>query len=187
MPSFFYAFNYISFSLDNMNEIITPAHPVSCTQCQTKLKEGHKFCTNCGFPQIGTEREQASFHARLKLKEKRSYEASRKIKGARNSLYVISGLSMLFGVIFFFLNDDPATLVASSVLAIIYLALGFWCETRPLIAIVLGLIVFLTTIVAGAIVEPGSLFKGIIIKIIVFSYLLKGVSSAIQLRKYQNQ
>jgi len=112
--------------------------------------------------------------------------ARKEIKSGRNSLLIIAGLSFLFGVGYFFLHDDSATLIASGILSIVYLGLAFWSQQRPLIALVLGLLVYLTTIVINAIVDPETIYKGIIVKVLIIVFLSKGINSALQLRKTQD-
>jgi len=167
-----------------MEEHITrPEDVQNCSLCKTPLTINQNFCVNCGYPQRGSEQEQSSFHAQRILKNRRGQEASKKIKSGRNSLYIISGLSLLFGMVYYFMHDDTATLIASTILAIIYLVLGYWSQKRPLIALVLGLLVYLTIIVINALVDPDTIGKGIIIKILIIFYLAKGINSALQLRK----
>jgi len=85
-------------------------------------------------------------------------------------------------LIYFFRFEDSATLIATGILAVIYVVLGYWSQKRPLIALVLGLLVFLTIVVIDAILDPSTIYKGIIIKVLVIGYLAKGINSAMQLR-----
>ncbi|WP_152558158.1 zinc ribbon domain-containing protein [Altibacter lentus] len=163
-----------------MEEILIPA--VHCSQCDTQLIEKQVFCTACGYPERGSEAQRSGFHAKRVIANQTSQNASKRIKSARNSLYVVAGLSLFWGLIYFFRFEDSATLIATGILAVIYLALGYWSQKRPLIALVLGLLVFLTIVVIDAILDPSTIYKGIIIKILVIGYLAKGINSAMQLR-----
>jgi len=169
-----------------MDELISrPEEVLQCSQCQTPISSDHKFCVNCGFPERGSDREKSGFHANRVLNARRSQMAKKEIKSGRNSLLIIAGLSFLFGIGYFFLHDDTATLIASGILTIVYLGLAYWSQQRPLIALVLGLLVYLTTIVINAIVDPETIYKGIIVKVLIIVFLSKGINSALQLRKTQ--
>ena len=87
------------------------------------------------------------------------------------------------GFIYFFVDQDIAVLVTNVVLGIIYLVLGSWTSKKPLVAILLGLLLYLTTIIISAIFEPSTIIKGIIFKIIIIAYLAKGVYSASSIKK----
>jgi len=164
-----------------MEEILIPAS--SCSLCETSLATDQIFCTGCGYPENGTESEQSKFHANRAINKSKTKEADKRIKSARNTLFVIAGISFLYGVVLFFTLGDSSVLISAGILAIIYLILGFWSQQKPLMALVLALLVYLTTITINAIVEPTSLFSGIIWKVVIIAFLGKGINSALHLRK----
>ena len=156
---------------------------LSCTHCQTIIKEEQKFCPGCGFPQRGTAGEKSKFHAEQSLTRGKSREAPKLIRQARNTLFFVAGITFIYGIIIFFAQDDTATLIAAGIMTGIYLILGFWSQQKPLIALVLGFLLYLTNIVLSAALEPTTIYKGMIIKIIVIVFLVKGINSAMHLRK----
>jgi hypothetical protein len=154
-----------------------------CTICKTPMQSLDVFCPECGFPEHGTDKDVAQFHARNAMQKNQHMDADKKIKSARNVLYVMAGITVLFGVIYYFIEQDIALLVTNVLLGMIYLVLGFWTSKKPLVAILLGLLLYLTTIIISAIIEPETLIKGIIFKIIIIAYLAKGVYSASSIKK----
>jgi hypothetical protein len=70
--------------------------------------------------------------------------------------------------------------------ALIYLALAFWSDKKPFIALLSGLLLYLTLIIISAVFDPISLVKGFIWKIIIISYLGKGLYSAFYSQKNDN-
>jgi hypothetical protein len=164
-----------------MEELVS--QELACTQCQALIKEEQKFCPGCGFPQRGTAGDKAKYHAEQSMARGKSREAPKLIKQARNTLFFVAGLTFLYGIIIFFAQDDTATLIAAAIMTGIYLLLGFWSQQKPLIALVLGLFLYLTNIVLSAIIEPETIYQGIIVKIIVIAFLAKGINSALHLRK----
>lgn len=167
-----------------MDDLIqTPAEATHCSLCSAPLAADQNFCVNCGYPEKGTESEKAKFHADRVQNQRKQQFAKKELKTGRIILLVIAGLSFLSGLFYFFAMDDSASLIASGILSIVYLALAYWSQQKPLIAMVLGLLVYLTTIVINGIVEPETIHRGIIMKVIIIAFLGKGINSALQLRK----
>jgi hypothetical protein len=86
-------------------------------------------------------------------------------------------------VILFFSMDDVSILITNVVLSIIYLVLAFWSSQKPLMALLLGLLLYLTTIIISAVVDPTTIIKGFLWKILIIAYLGKGIYSASAIRK----
>jgi len=95
----------------------------------------------------------------------------------------MAGLNFLMGIFIFSSSQDIPTLVASTILCIMYLLLAFWSSKKPLMALLLGLLLYLTTIIISAIVDPATIVKGLLIKIFIIAYLGKGIYSASSLNK----
>jgi hypothetical protein len=169
-----------------MEELISQTgEAINCSQCDTPVAPDKIFCVSCGFPERGTESEKSKFNADRVLELRKQQYAKKELKTGRIILLVIAGLSFVSGLFYFFTLDDSATLIASGILSIVYLALAYWSQEKPLIAMVLGLLVYLTTIVINAIVEPETIHRGIIMKVLIIGFLGKGINSALQLRKTQ--
>ena len=144
-----------------MEELMAQAEDsINCSQCGTPLAPDNIFCVSCGFPERGTESEKSKFHADRVLNLRKQQYARKELKTGRIILLVIAGLSFLSGLFYFFVNDDTATLIASGILTIVYLALAYWSQQKPLIAMVLGLLVYLTTIVIKCNCRPGNHLPG---------------------------
>lgn len=159
-------------------EIAINIEESACYLCKTSINTSDVYCPECGFPENGTEKEKAQFHARNAMQKNQNIDAAQKIKSARNVLYVMAGIVLVFGFFSFFKDQDVALLVTNVILGVIYLLLGSWTSKKPLVAILLGLFLYLTTIVISAIFEPSTIFRGIIFKILIIAYLGKGVYSA---------
>jgi len=164
-----------------MDELIIA--PPACSQCNTEMQLEQKFCNDCGYPEGGTAQEQSGFHAREVMKKRGHSEASSTIKKGRNTLFVIAAISFLSGLYYFFKLDDSAVLIINTILSLCYLLLAFWSQQKPLVALLLGLMLYLTTLVLTGLIEPQTIYKGILLKIFILVYLGKGINSALQLRK----
>jgi hypothetical protein len=123
--------------------IVGTAH---CRSCNTAVKAGDHFCQDCGFPLQASAEEQDQFIQRRNHQQLELQGLDAKTKNAGTTLYVLAGLFIVFGGIFFFLNtgNDAGTvfLLTYGVLAVLFLLLGLWSKTKPVAAIVCGLVLF---------------------------------------------
>lgn len=157
--------------------------PKNCSHCNLEMQWEQKYCNECGYPEGGTPQEQSGFHARQVMKKRGKAEASSRIKKGRNILFIVAGISFLSGVYYYFKLDDSSVLIVNTVLSLCYLSLGFWSQKKPLVALMLGLLVYLTTLVLTGLIEPETIYKGILLKIFILVYMFKGINSALQLRR----
>ncbi|MDH7448370.1 zinc-ribbon domain-containing protein [Aquimarina sp. 2201CG14-23] len=151
-----------------------------CSQCSAEITSTSKFCTHCGFPENGDEKEKAVFHAKKAMKKNEIMDDHKRISSARNTLYWIAGINLVLGFIHFFASQDIASLIVQIIVGAIYLVLAYWSQKKPFAAILSGLLFYLTMIAILAIAEPATIFSGILFKIIIIAFLAKGVYSASQ-------
>jgi hypothetical protein len=78
-----------------------------------------------------------------------------------------------------------AELLAGGIIFLIFLGLGFWSQSKPQVAILLGLLVYLSLIILSAIIDPSTLARGVIVKVVIIIFLGKGLNSARELKKQQ--
>lgn len=166
-------------------EDINISNPLKCSSCNSLIDEDSIYCSECGFPEKGTEKEIAIFHAKKAMEKNKNFDAAKKIRSARNVLYIMAGISLLFGILYFFSQDSIEVLITNGILSIIYIVLGSYTNKKPLMAILLGLLLYLTTIIISAILDPSTLISGIIWKVLIIAYLSKGVYSASSIKKEQ--
>ena len=72
------------------------------------------------------------------------------------------------------------TIIISSMIAAIFLGLGIWTKNKPYTAILAGLIFFVGMHLVEAILDPETIFKSVIMKILVIFYLAKSLGDARQ-------
>ncbi len=68
-------------------------------------------------------------------------------------------------------------------LAAVFLGLWFWAKKNVLAASVVALLLFITVVAINGVLEPGTLYQGIIVKIFFVAALVKAISAAQQERK----
>ncbi|WP_028889088.1 hypothetical protein [Tenacibaculum ovolyticum] len=157
-----------------------------CNFCKESIEESIAYCSNCGHPKNGTSKEIAQFFAKRAMQKSKNIDSDKKIKSAKNTLFVLCGIMVVFGLFSYYTTNDILELSIVLFVALIYLLLAFWSDKKPFIALLSGLLLYLTLIIISAVFDPISLVKGFIWKIIIISYLGKGLYSAFYSRKNDN-
>jgi hypothetical protein len=172
-----------------MEEISTQsaATAVICDACYKQVNNDDSFCDSCGYPLKGTEKEQNYFKAKRNCKEIDLESANKKIEIAGKTMYWIAGLTFVAGIVFYFINKDSALLIVNIILTGIYLALGVWSKSKPLAAIISGFSLYILMIIINGVVNPLTIANGIIVKIFIIGYFIKGLKSAIEAEKLKNE
>lgn len=117
-------------------------------------------------------------------------EMVQNIINGKTTIYVMIGLTFLATFVSLF-SDSPYTkeevLLESGIVIALYGGMAFMARKTAKIAFILTLAIYLLFIIASAVVEPGSLFTGLIIKIMILYFLTKGILAAFKLEKYIQQ
>lgn len=155
----------------------------TCYYCKsTGLKEEDHFCYNCGFPQGGTQEEMKLFIWKIKNKEQLLVDKKKSVRKATNILYILAGLNLVIGLILgLVVMVNVAVLIASLISAAIYLSLGLWSRKQPFPAILSGFFIYIAFNVLNAVIDPTTLYQGILWKVLIISsfiYGYKGVKDA---------
>jgi hypothetical protein len=165
--------------------------PIKCEYCASTVSEQDQFCINCGFPLKGSEGEQRQFISTKNYKHHEIKELTRKTKNAQITLFVLAGLFFVIGVIYYFLNKDSelafAAAITNLILAAIFLALGGWAKNKPVVSIISGLVLYILVQLISIVDDPTNIGKGIILKIIVIVYLVRGLQSAMEVEKIKKE
>jgi hypothetical protein len=170
---------------------LSPPLAERCYYCSTEVVNDDVFCTNCGYPLKGSELDQKTFVARKNNVSIDLVAFDKRLKNAANSLYYLAGAFVVFGFIYFFLKmNDPdvlAYVLPNFILAIVFLVLGAYSMKKPLACIVSGLSLYVIVLILNAAANPASIFGGIIWKVIIIGYLIKGIKSAIEIEKIKKE
>lgn len=170
------------------NSISTPVLQTElCTYCNSKTETEDVFCTNCGYPLKGTELEQNNFVTQRSFNDIDLADLNKKLKNAGMSLYYLAGIFVISGFVNFFLSkDNPevlAIVIPIFILAVLFLILGAYSAKKPLACLISGLSLYIIVQILSAIDDPVNIAKGIIFKIAIIGYLIKGIKSAIDIEK----
>lgn len=122
----------------------------------------------------------ADYYEGVKDLEMQGYETG--IKKARNTLFVTAGLVFLSEMIGASVQGIPVTALLVGIAAVeagLFVALGFWTKTKPFTAIIVGLILFIGLwVLTIALTSTEAIYKGILVKIIIISYLASALKPA---------
>jgi hypothetical protein len=160
---------------------------IVCNACFKTVNETDSFCDNCGYPLKGTEKDQENFVSVRNAKEIDLEEANKKIKRAGNVLYWIAGITIVSGIILYFVNHELPTFIVNMVLGSINVILGTWSKKKPLSAIISGAALYVIVLILNAIINPLSIATGLIMKIFFISYFIVGIKSAIEAEKIKKE
>jgi hypothetical protein len=129
-----------------------------------------------------------------------SDEARRQIRSARIALMIVGLLSL--GVLTYHtvelvremrrlgvtLTELPAASVAlilvGYAVCATYVVLSFVAKRRPFGASLVGLLLYLTDILVGAVEDPHTLYRGGVIKIVIIVVLVRAVGAGLQYRRH---
>jgi len=145
----------------------------TCPQCNAIINESDIFCGSCGYPVKGTVQEQQRFSAKKAGDKYESDIVVGNIKQARTILFVIAGMTFIYGAIMSVSQQQPDLLIIYTILALIYAGLGFWAKSKPFPATLIALLLYVGLLLFSAFVDPTTIYKGIIMKIIFIGALIK--------------
>ncbi|MFO7939350.1 MAG: hypothetical protein R6U66_06330 [Bacteroidales bacterium] len=159
---------------------------IKCPTCHTTYpREPKDNCYHCGYPFHGTEKEKAVFVATKIMNRDRIVDTTKSIRRARYILFALGGIHLLLALLpgFYYY---PSQVILGGSLGVIYLVLGYLAKSYPLGTIFIALILLLSLYAVNAWIEPFSLFRGILWKVLILTgliYALVDVMRANRLRK----
>ena len=158
--------------------ISTTAKESKCSNCTKSIQKEETFCGNCGFPENGSEQEKKKFNYSKKLKQDVIDNAKKKLKSVKILLYVMAGINFFSGLYYLSQPSATAEVIASIFATIIFIGCAIWVNKSPLVAVLSAFGFWLLIQILSAILEPTTLFQGLILKIIFISIFIKGIKSA---------
>jgi len=172
-----------------MDAQLTPIteETVYCKSCTAQATANDQFCNSCGYPLKGTEDEQKTFLMDKSHKELNLDEAKRQVRRARNALYCVAGATMLSGLILYGLNKDGTLLLVNAILAVLFAGIGLWCTRMPLAGVITGTSLYALIIILNAVTSPLTILSGIIFKIFIIGFFIRGIKSAIEAEKLKKE
>jgi hypothetical protein len=162
-----------------------------CACCATTYQLDDSFCNTCGYPFKGNKDEQDAYIANRAVKEIDLVDLNKKVTTATNSLYWIGGLLAFWTLIsFFIMQDNPdffGAAITNVILVVAFFAFAIWSKTKPTAALISGLSLYVILIILNAVEDPATLAQGIIFKVFIIGYLIKGIMAVIEVEKIKKE
>ncbi len=173
---------------EEITAAIQPIDYTACPSCDLQVSTADAFCGKCGYPLQGTTEEQDEFKRLRVHKHIELDDMYAKVRSASNTMFILSGIFALFALFYYgTVSEEEKTgvLIANLVLAVLYVGLGFWSRVQPVAGIISALALYAIVQVVIAIEDPTSIFKGILWKVLIIMYLVKGLRSAYEAKRLQ--
>jgi len=183
----------------------TDVFTVTCPNCGTAAVQGKIFCTTCGYPANGTTEQKNSYEAEMLIMQDELEVARRRVKTARNTLYVLAGITLFFGLITAAASSSdtemaqqlnmPAEslktviIIAVAIGALLYAGLGYWSNKKPFAALLTATIIFSLSAISS-ITRTGFNIAAMftfIIQIAIISALVYGVMGGNTIEKIKRK
>ncbi|TKC04596.1 hypothetical protein FA048_19225 [Pedobacter polaris] len=162
-----------------------------CACCANTFAQNDSYCISCGYPLQGTNEQQENHIANRAVKEIDLIDLNKKVETACNSLYWIAGIIGVSSIIGYFTltdEDDVLIFLITTVIMVgAFLALAVWSKTKPTTALISGLSLYVIIQLLNLIADPSSIIRGIIFKIIIIVYLIKGVMAVLEAEKIKKE
>jgi hypothetical protein len=157
------------------NQATTTPRPNECYTCLTPLKGDEKVCAECGCPIYGSAAEIDKHRSSYVHLREQYQSCMQEALTATKSLYWLAGLSFVGNITIGLIKDTPSNYIAAFVVPAIFIPLALWSRTKPYEALLTATVLYILIILADAIYAPKSLAQGLIVKIIIITYLVKGI------------
>lgn len=166
-----------SYSIDNEDLI--------CKCCETEIAESDDFCSECGFPLKGTEKEQGKHIGKYVVGALDEESGKSGVKKSKNALLIIAGILVASGIWVSKGGGEAGAfiVVTNIVLAVIFAFLAMWSEKNPFSAFLTALILFISLQILFLLADPLSIISGILFKFVIIFFLVNGITSAAKLKK----
>jgi hypothetical protein len=151
-----------------------------CGKCKGPLAAAERFCPACG--------ADRDVEIQIEALERTKLTAARRWIFGIGCWYLVSGLFMLV-----ILGDQLTPqgrnllLGTHAGLFVLHLGLYAWARIAPLAAAVVALILFLTLHIANGVLEPSSIYKGILIKVLFVVVLVKAIQAGYEIHRLRNE
>jgi hypothetical protein len=184
----------------------TGKKPIKCASCGTVAKPYDRFCASCGKAMPTAQDYSNQKHVKsatsaitvlavlflvagiaLFFVTKGQAEPTlAKLQGLDpGSMYPtpIEGRTYTVGELRKQLVWEPwGTLIVNLIVAAIMLVLSLWARRSPLPAVLIATATYAVVQVAAAITDPATIGQGLLMKVIIIAFLVKGIKAALALR-----
>lgn len=144
------------------------------------MAAAERFCPACG--------ADRDLEIQIEALERTKLASARKWILGIGIWYLVSGLIML-AIVKDQLTPEGRVLLLGTHLGlfIVHVGLYVWARVAPLAAAVVSLVLFLTLHLANAVLEPSSIYKGMIVKVLFIVVLVKAIQAGYEIHRLRNE
>lgn len=115
-----------------------------------------------------------------KWKSSLKSETKKSVNKGRIALFIIAGLYVLAGFVEGFVTNGGVLIagIIDWIVAAMFVGVGIWSYYRPFLAFIVGLSLYAFLVLLIAYFDPSTLWRGIIWKVLIVTYLIYGIQSA---------
>jgi len=150
-------------------------HPKSGVICSIT----NEVATFNGSCQDYQEDEKEVILEKQKISSQKS-EVNKEINKGRMALFIIGGLYVLVGIYegFFIAGHQLLFGIIDWFAAAVFIGLGVYSYYKASLALVIGLCFYILIMLCLAMIDPGTIIRGIIWKILIIYYLITAIKTA---------
>jgi hypothetical protein len=145
---------------------------MTCPNCNSTVDTHVDNCLKCRYPFSGTEKEKSLFIAQQIIKVGHIDDAKGSLKTAKTTLFVIGVVNILLT---FFSATSPIVLGLSIFIGSVFIVFGFIVEKKPFLFLIIPLALLLLFYIGDALVDPMTLVRGVLWKVIYVTALVYAV------------
>ena len=159
---------------------ISLAADFTCGKCKGPLAAAERFCPACG--------ADRDLEIQIEALERTKLASARKWILGIGIWYLVSGLIML-AIVKDQLTPEGRVFLLGTHLGLfaVHVGLYVWARIAPLAAAVVSLVLFLTLHLANAVLEPSSIYKGMIVKVLFVVVLVKAIQAGYEIHRLRNE
>lgn len=157
-----------------------------CPSCKKEFLENVSICTNCNFPFDGTDKEKAIHIGRFISSKGIITDSNGSIEKSQKILYTITGINIFFMIIGFSNgNFVLVDIIINSFITLIFLLCGIFLKKKPLLLTVIPLTMMIGIYTLNYLIEPNSIFSGILMKIFILCSLIYSIYLILSAEKFK--
>lgn len=149
------------------------SNELKCNCCHSLCKESDKFCGNCGYPLHASPEEQKRFSMNFTTHNDDVRIVKDRIREARLILFIIATFTFIQSLLIFINDANISVFAINLILVCVYIYLGVWAKEKAFAAILIGGLIYITFMLLSAFIDPSTIAKGLVIKILFIAALIR--------------
>jgi len=111
------------------------------------------------------------------------FKVENKVKNAKMWLIIVGIFTIALALYYYFFRYDQQNLLSTGIdcfIGILFIGLAFWVNKKPYMAVLSGLILYISLIVIAGISDPSTITSGWLFRVIIIVALWSGLTAAKQ-------